>query len=54
MNMKAKITTFSLKGKEDIWSEDVKNVSGVHEEELTWSDFEWRDTMMTRKNNSMG
>ena len=34
--MKAKITTFSLKGKMDIWWEDVKNVKGIHEEDLTW------------------
>ena len=38
--MKARITTFSIKGKEDVWWEDVKNVRGIHEEELTWSEFE--------------
>jgi len=28
-NMKVRITTFSLKGKADIWWEDVKNVRGI-------------------------
>ena len=28
-NLKAKIATFSLKGKEDIWWEYVKNVKGI-------------------------
>ena len=39
-NMKAKIATFSLKGKVDIWWEDVKNVKGIYEEYLTWHAFE--------------
>ena len=34
-NMKAKIDTFSLEGKVDIWWEDVKNVKRIHEEDLT-------------------
>ena len=38
-NMKAIIATFSLKGKADIWWEDVNNVRGIYEEELTWSEF---------------
>ena len=38
--MKAKITTFSLKDKVDIWWEDVKNVKGIHEEDFTWHAFE--------------
>jgi len=33
--MKVFIANFSLKGKEDIWWEDVKNVEGIREEELT-------------------
>jgi len=37
--MKAKIATFSLKGKADIWWEDVKNFKGIHEEDLTWHAF---------------
>lgn len=55
-NMKAKIVTFSLKGKEKIWWEYVKNVRGIQEKELTWREFErlfkkkyiFRDTMMIR------
>ena len=39
-NMKAKIATFILKGKADIWSEDVKCVRGMREEELIWVEFE--------------
>jgi len=39
-NMKATITTFSLKGKADIWWEDVKNVKCIHEEGFTWSESE--------------
>ena len=31
-NMKAKITTFSIKGKTYILWEDVKNVRGIHNE----------------------
>lgn len=38
--MKALIDTFNLKDKADIWWEDEKNVRGIHEEELTWSEFE--------------
>ena len=38
--MKARIATFRLKGKENIWWEDVKNFKGIHEEDLTWSEFE--------------
>lgn len=40
-NMKARFATFNLKGKVDIWWEDVKNVRCIHEEDLTWSEFEW-------------
>ena len=39
-NMKERTTTFSLKGKVNIWWEDVKNVKGIHEEDLTWHEFE--------------
>eukprot|EP00253_Pinus_taeda_P016944 PITA_16944 len=38
--MKAIIATFSLKGKEDIWWEYLKTVRGIHEEDLTWNEFE--------------
>jgi len=39
-NMKEKITTISLKHKVDIWWEDVQNVKGIHEDDLTWHEFE--------------
>lgn len=38
-NMKAKIAIFSLKGKENIWWEDVKNVRGIYEEDLAQSEL---------------
>ena len=37
--MKAKVATVSLKGKDDIWWDDLKNVKGIREEELFWSEF---------------
>lgn len=37
--MKAKITTFNIKGKVDIWWEDVNNFKGIREEELIWDEF---------------
>lgn len=39
-NMRARVDTFSLKGKANIWCEDVKNVRGINKEYLTWSEFE--------------
>jgi len=36
-NMKVRVARFNLKGKADIWWEDVKN---IQEEDLTWSEFE--------------
>jgi len=38
--MKAKIATFSLKGKSIIWWEDVNNFIGIREEELILDEFE--------------
>jgi len=38
--MKAKIFTYTLKGKANIWWEVLKNVRGIIKEELTWSEFE--------------
>lgn len=32
-NMKASVATFGLKGKANIWWEDVKNVKCIHEED---------------------
>jgi hypothetical protein len=39
-NMKARVATFNLNGKASIWWEDLKNVKGVHEEDLSWEWFE--------------
>lgn len=39
-NMKEKNDVFSFKAKGDIWWENVKNVNGIREEELTWTEFE--------------
>jgi hypothetical protein len=39
-NMKAQVATFNLNGKASIWWEDLKNVKGVHEEDLSWERFE--------------
>lgn len=38
-NMKARIDNFSIKGKLNIWWEFLKNVRGIREEDLTWSQF---------------
>lgn len=38
-NIKAKISIFNLKGKEDIWWEDVKHIIGIKVEELSWHEF---------------
>ena len=35
-NMKARMATFNLNGKASIWWEDLKNVKGIHEEDLSW------------------
>ena len=39
-NMKSKIASSNLKGKENIWWQDVKHVRGIREEELIWDMFE--------------
>lgn len=39
-NMKARVSTYSLKRKVDIWWEDLKNVGGVVEKELAQDEFE--------------
>lgn len=39
-NIKARVATFSLKGKANIWWEAVKNIRCIHEKDLTWSEFE--------------
>lgn len=38
-NMKAMIDIFSLKGKADIWGEDVKWVRDIMTKELSWHEF---------------
>jgi hypothetical protein len=39
-NLKARVATFNLKGKASLWWEDLKNVKGVREEDLSWKQFE--------------
>jgi hypothetical protein len=39
-NLKARVSTFNLNGKASIWWEDLKNVKGVHEEDLSRKQFE--------------
>lgn len=39
-NMKAIIAIFSLRGKEDIWWEDVKRVRDIRTYDLTWHEFQ--------------
>jgi len=38
-NMKAIIAIFSLKGKADIWWEDVKQVRGIRMDDMSWQEF---------------
>ena len=38
-NMKARIAIFSLKGKADIWWEDMKWVRDIETEYLSWHEF---------------
>jgi hypothetical protein len=38
--MKARVATFNLNRKASIWWEDLKNVKGVREEDLSWGRFE--------------
>jgi hypothetical protein len=39
-NLKARVATFNLNGRASIWWEDLKNVKGVREEDLSWEQFE--------------
>jgi hypothetical protein len=39
-NLKARIAIFNLNGKASIWWEDLRNVKGVHEKDLSWKQFE--------------
>jgi hypothetical protein len=38
--LKARIAIFNLNGKASIWWEYLKNVKGIHEEDLSWKQFE--------------
>jgi hypothetical protein len=38
--LKAQIAIFNLNGKASIWWEDLRNVKGIHEKELSWKQFE--------------
>jgi len=38
-NMKVEMDIFSLKGKENIWWEDLKHVRGIKTKELSWHEF---------------
>jgi hypothetical protein len=39
-NLKVRITIFNLNGKDSIWWEDLKNVKGIHEKDLSRKQFE--------------
>jgi hypothetical protein len=39
-NLKAQIAIFNLNGKASIWWEDLRNVKGIHEKDLSWKQFE--------------
>jgi hypothetical protein len=39
-NLKVRITIFNLNGKASILCEDLRNVKGIHEKDLSWKQFE--------------
>jgi hypothetical protein len=39
-NLMNQIAIFNLNGKYSIWWEDLRNVKGVHEKDLSWKQFE--------------
>ena len=39
-NLKARVAIFNLNGKASIWWEDLRNVKGIHEKDLSWKQFE--------------
>jgi hypothetical protein len=50
-NLKARVATFNLNGKASIWREDLKNMKGVREEDLSWKQFEkyfWKNYLSER------
>jgi hypothetical protein len=38
-NLKPRITIFNLNGKASIWWEYLRNVKGVHQNDLSWKQF---------------
>jgi hypothetical protein len=40
INLKAWITIFNMNGKDSIWWEDLRNVKGIYEKDLSWKQFE--------------
>jgi hypothetical protein len=38
-NLKAQIAIFNLNGKYSIWWEDLGNVKGIHDKDLSWKQF---------------
>jgi hypothetical protein len=38
--LKAQIAIFNLNGKDSIWWEDLRNMKGIHEKDLSWKQFE--------------
>ena len=39
-NVKAQIAIFNLNRNSSIWWEDLRNVKGIHEKDLSWKQFE--------------
>jgi hypothetical protein len=39
-NLKSRIAIFNLNGKASIWWEDLRNVKGICEKDLSWGKFE--------------
>jgi hypothetical protein len=39
-NLKVQVTIFNLNGKASIWWEDLMNVKGIHEKDVSWKQFE--------------
>jgi hypothetical protein len=50
-NLKARVATFNLDRKASIWWEELMNMKGVHEEDLSWKQFEkylWKKYLSER------
>jgi hypothetical protein len=39
-NLKARIAIFNMNGKAFVWWEDLRNVKGIHDKDLSWKQFE--------------